>query len=64
MAFAIEAIMKAPHNESPWNYVRGLVNLGGGDFYIARCRRLQNLCQVRMSIADMVTHGGNLESLS
>ena len=52
MTFALEAIVKAPHNESPWNYLRGLVKLGGGGSYIARCRRLQVLCQVTFLICS------------
>ncbi|KAL3181673.1 hypothetical protein MRX96_008489 [Rhipicephalus microplus] len=29
-AYSMECIRKAPHNESPWNYLRGVIDAAGG----------------------------------
>ena len=45
LQFAEQAIMKAPHNESPWNYLRGLAGLVGEAFLIGSTQ-LHSICQV------------------
>jgi len=46
LEFAAEAIHKAPRNQSPWNYIRGIAKLGGGETSLSHCSRIHRLCQV------------------
>lgn len=40
-AYAMECIRKAPHNESPWNYLRGVIDAAGG----AERPEVQDFCK-------------------
>lgn len=66
-AYAMECIRKAPHNESPWNYLRGVIDAAGGterpevrDF----CEGLYgDSCRVAYLLAFMVDSlAGRLEA--
>lgn len=66
-AYAMECIRKAPHNESPWNYLRGVIDAAGGaerpevrDF----CEGLYgDSCRVAYLLAFMVDSlAGRLET--
>lgn len=43
--FAAKTIRKAPHNQSPWNYIRGIAKLGGARTGLSHCSRIHSLCQ-------------------
>jgi protein farnesyltransferase/geranylgeranyltransferase type-1 subunit alpha len=45
LEFVADAIRKAPHNQSPWNYLRGITKLGGGQISLPHCPQIHNLCQ-------------------
>lgn len=46
LEFAVKAVYKAPHNESPWNYIRGLLQVSGSKVRIGHCEQLHRMCQV------------------
>lgn len=43
--FAAKSIHSAPHNQSPWNYIRGIAKLGGAESSLSHCSKIHRLCQ-------------------